>query len=206
MGGVIRVEAEPGIMEIRVATPRDAAALTALHVRNLPHGESDFTQLGGPIVERFYANAIARGVGTAFCAVEGGVVAAFVLVTANVRGLFGRALLAGPRDIAVFGARVSPRGLVGAVRAKLSSRTIVLPDVPEVVYLVVDPPFRGRRLGAALMERADAWFVAEGLRSYDLNVHVDNEAALKTYFKNGQRIVREYRKDGVRTYTLRKDL
>jgi GNAT superfamily N-acetyltransferase len=193
-------------MEIRIATPRDAAALTALHLRSLPHGESDFTQLGAPIVELFYANAVARGVGTAFCAVEDGVVAAFVLVTANVRDLFGRALLAGPRDIAVFAARVSPRGLIGAVRAKLSSHTIVLPDVPEVVYLVVDPPFRGRRLGTVLMERADAWFKAAGLSSYDLNVHVDNEAALKTYFRNGQRVVREYLKDGVRTYTLRKEL
>lgn len=192
-------------MEIRAATPRDAAALAALHMRNLPHGESDFTQLGGLIVERFYANAIARGVGTAFCAVEDGVVAAFVLVTANVRGLFSRSLLAGPRDVATFLARANPSGVLGALRTKLSSRTIVIPTVPEAVYLIVDPAFRGRRLGALLMQRAEEWFVAQGLTYYVLNAHADNEAVLKIHFGNGHRIVREYLKDGVRNYTLRKD-
>ncbi len=193
-------------MEIRTAGPGDARAITGLHMEHLPPSLSDFTQLGGPIVERFYRNAIARQVGTSFYAVEDGVPAGYVLVTANVRDLFNRSLLAGPADVATFLVRANPRGLLSAVRTKVGSGTAVIRQVPEAVYLVVDPKFRGRRLGALLMERADAWFVQEGLSYYELNAHADNEAVLKVHFGNGHRIVREYVKDGVRMYTLRKDL
>ncbi len=193
-------------MEIRAATPSDAPALAGLHMRNLPPGESEFTQLGARIVERFYANAIARGVGTVFCAAGDGVVGGSVLVTINVRDMFGRALLAGPRDVALFVAGAEPRGLVGALAAKLKSRSIVMPAVAEIVYLMVDPGLRGRRLGTQLTERADAWFTAQAVPFYELNVHADNEPALKIYFANGLRVVRKYLKDGVPTYTLRKDL
>ncbi len=193
-------------MTIRTAVPSDAPALAALHMRNLPPGESEFTQLGARIVERFYANAIAREVGTVFCAAENGVIGGSVLITANVRDMFGRALLAGPRDVAVFLARAEPRGLYGALVAKLRARSLVMPAVPEIVYLMVDSALRGRRVGTLLTERADAWFAARGLSFYELNVHADNAAALKIYYANGHRIVREYIKDGVPTYTLRKDL
>jgi ribosomal protein S18 acetylase RimI-like enzyme len=192
-------------MEIRAAAASDAPALAALHMRNLPPGESEFTQLGARVVRRFYANAIARGVGTVFCAVEDGALGGSVLITANVREMFGRALLAGPRDVAVFLASAEPRGLIGALRDKLSSRSIVMPAVPELVYLMVDPALRGRGAGTLLTARADAWFAAQGLPFYELNVHADNVPALKIYFAHGMRIVREYVKDGVPTYTLRKE-
>ncbi len=193
-------------MEIRTAVPGDAEVLTALHMENLPPSVSDFTQLGGAIVRRFYRNAIARGVGMAYLALEDGVPAGYVLVTANVRDLFNRSLLAGPRDVATFLARANPRGLVGALRTKLSSGTMVIREVPEAVYLVVDPKFRGRRVGPLLMERADAWFRQQALSYYELNAHAGNEAVLKVHFGNGHRIIREYVKDGVRMYTLGKEL
>ncbi len=192
-------------MEIRTAVPGDASAITALHMEYLPPGLSDFTQLGGPIVRRFYRNAIARGVGTAFLAVEDGEVAGYVLVTANVRAVFSGALLAGPLDVATFLLRANPRGLVSALRTKIKARTALIPRVPEAVYLIVDPKFRGRRVGALLMDRAEEWFKEQGLSYYELNAHADNEAVLRLHFGNGHRIVRDYVTAGVRAYTLRKD-
>ncbi len=192
-------------MEIRTAVPGDAGAITALHMEHLPPSMSDFTQLGGPVVHRFYRNAVARGVGTAFIAVEDGVAAGYVLVTANVRDVFNGSLLAGPLDVAAFLVRANPGGLVSALRTKVGSRTAIIPQVPEAVYLVVDPRFRGRRIGTLLMERAEEWFRRQGLAYYQLNAHADNETVLRLHFGNGHRIVRDYVKGGVRLYTLRKD-
>lgn len=193
-------------MDIRAARPDDAGAIAALHMTYLPPGESDFTQLGAAIVQRFYRNVIERGCGAVFCAVEGDTVAAYVLVTANIRDLFPCALLAGPRDVAAFLAQAITLGVLRALRTKLTSKTLVLRPVPEAVYLIVDPAFRGRKLGALLMERADRWFVEQGLSFYELNAHADNEAVLKVHYGNGHRKINEFVKDGVRLYTLRKEL
>jgi len=193
-------------VEIREATPSDAPALATLHMRNLPPGESEFTQLGRRVVERFYRNAVARAAAVAFCAVDGGAVCGAVLVTRNVRAMFSRALLLDARDAAIFVASAEPRGLLGAIVTKVRSRAVLMPALPEVVYLMVDARYRNRRIGKLLNARAHAWFLEQRAPFYEVNVHADNDAACRIYFGIGHRVVREYVKDGVTTYTLRKDM
>ena len=50
-------------MKTRPATANDAHAITDIHMRCLPFAVSDFSLLGRAVVERFYKNTIARGLG-----------------------------------------------------------------------------------------------------------------------------------------------
>jgi ribosomal protein S18 acetylase RimI-like enzyme len=190
----------------RLAVPADAPALTALHVETLPSDVSDFTPLGRSVVRRFYANAIARSVATVCVAEESGDLLGFVMITPDIGSLFPRTLLAGAGDILRFVLTANPIGLARAVVAKLSSGTARVPSVAELVYLGVSGRARRKGVGAALMDAAHAAFAAQGIVSYELNVHADNAAAVKLYLGKGLEVTRRYEKGGHGMYNMRRQL
>ena len=198
---------ERASIDIRPASPADAAALAALHAETLPGDVSDFTPLGARVVRRFYANAIARGVARVWVAPgPGGSVAGFVMSTRDIAALFPRALLAGPGDVLRFVLMANPFGLARAALAKLASGTAAVAAVPELVYLAVSPRARGRGLGAALIAAVDEGFRADGIDVYELNVHATNGAAVKLYLGSGFEIARRYTKSGHEMYAMRRRL
>lgn len=188
----------------RLATPADAAAITALHLESLPGDLSDFTPLGARVVHRFYRNSIARAAATVCLAEEDGLPLGFVMITPDISQLFPRSLLAGAGDIAAFVFSANPVGLARAVITKLMSGTATVPSVPEMVYLGVSGKARGRRVAGALMDAAHAEFRAQGIGSYELNVHVDNINAVKLHLSRGLVVVRHYTKGGRAMYNMRK--
>lgn len=193
-------------MTTRIAVPGDAPSLAELHMETLPGDVSDFTPLGRSIVRRFYANAIARGAATVCVAEEDAVLLGFVMITPDISQLFPRTLLAGPGDILSFVFTANPLGLAKAVIAKFSSGTASVPSVPELVYLGVGERARGKGVGAALMDAAHAAFTAQGIPSYELNVHADNVPAVKLYLAKGLEVSRRYEKGGHGMYNMRKQL
>lgn len=195
-----------GSAELRNAAAGDAAEVAAVHMRCLPESASDFTALGRRIVARFYANVIARGLGTVIVGERSGRMVGFVLVTRDVSALFTRSLLDGPRDLAAFLFRVSPLGLLRAVRNKITSGTAQIPTVPELVYLAVDERFRGQGHGATLMDAAEDWFRRAGISYYELNVDSANPPALGLYLAKGMTIKRSYMKHGLAMHTLSRRL
>jgi ribosomal protein S18 acetylase RimI-like enzyme len=190
----------------RIAVPADAPGLAELHMETLPGDVSDFTPLGRSVVRRFYANAIARGAATVCVAEADGAPIGFVMITPDISQLFARALLAGGADIARFVLTANPVGLARAVFTKLTSGTATVPAVPELVYLGVSARARGKGVGAALMDAAHAAFAAQGIESYELNVHADNPAAVKLYLGKGLEVTRRYEKGGHGMYNMRKRL
>ena len=192
-------------MEIRPASVADAAGITALHMKALDPSTSDFTPLGRRIVERFYRNAVTRGLGRAIVAADGDErIGGFVLVTRDVQALFTHSLLDGPADILRFLVLARPQGLLSAALAKLRSGTAAVPAVPELVYLAVDERMRGHGIGRRLMDAAERWFAEAEIGQYELNVHADNGSAFHLYTSHGMRIVRTYVKNGATMHTLRK--
>ena len=197
---------EPPRVNTRLAVPADAPALAELHMETLPGDVSDFTPLGRSVVRRFYANAIARGAATVCVAEESGRLLGFVMITPDISQLFPRTLLAGAGDIASFVFTANPIGLARALVAKLTSGTASVPSVPELVYLGVSGGARGKGVGAALMDAAHAAFTAQGIASYELNVHSDNAPAVKLYLGKGLEVTRRYEKGGHGMYNMRKQL
>ena len=193
-------------MITRLAVRADAPALAELHMETLPGDVSDFTPLGRSVVRRFYANAIGRGAATVCVAEEAGVLLGFVMITPDISLLFPRTLLSGPGDILSFVFTANPVGLAKAVIAKLGSGTASVPAVPELVYLGVSGKARGKGVGAALMDAAHAAFAAQGIASYELNVHADNAPAVKLYLGKGLVVTRRYEKGGHGMYNMRKQI
>lgn len=190
----------------RTATPADAHAIARLHMETLPGDVSDFTPLGAGIVRRFYAQAIARGAATVCVAEEHGQVLGFVMITPDIAQLFPRALLSGLGDIVAFVFGANPVGLAKAVINKFTSGTATVASVPELVYLGVGAASRGKGLGALLMRAAHDAFRAQGISTYELNVHADNPHAVKLYLSHGLTIQRRYEKAGHGLYNMRCDL
>ena len=193
-------------MNTRVAVPADAPALAELHMETLPGDVSDFTPLGRSVVRRFYANASARGAATVCVAEESGRLLGFVMITPDISQLFPRTLLAGAGDIVSFVLTANPIGLARAVFTKFTSGTAAVPAVPELVYLGVSERARGKGVGAALMDAAHAAFAAQGIASYELNVHADNAPAVKLYLGKGLTVTRRYEKGGHGMYNMKKQL
>lgn len=183
-------------MNVRNAIEVDAPAIAALHMVTLPADVSDFTPLGRRLVERLYANAVERRTATVLVAEEQGALAGFVMITPDVAALFSRSLLDGPGDVVRFLLTANPFGLLKAIVAKVRSGTVQVPSVPELVYIGVDARFRGRGVGAALIDGADAAFRGAGIQRYELNVHADNAPAVKLYAAKGFTITRRYEKSG----------
>ncbi len=193
-------------MNVRPATPADAPAIAALHGVTLPGDVSDFTLLGPAIVERFYAQSIVRRTATTIVAEEDGQIAGFVTITADVAAMFPATLLRGVGDALRFLVQAHPVGLARAAVAKFSSGTAQVAAVPELVYLAVDARLRGRGIGAALIDAADAAFLAAGTTRYELNVHADNASAVNLYLGTGFTPARRYEKSGHAMMNLVRDL
>lgn len=198
--------AEPPRVNTRLAVPADAPALAELHMETLPGDVSDFTPLGRSVVRRFYANAIARAAATVCVGEESGRLLGFVMITPDISQLFPRTLLAGTGDIVSFVLTANPIGLAKALLAKLTSGTASVQSVPELVYLGVSGAARGKGVGAALMDAAHAAFAAQGITTYELNVHADNAPAVKLYLGKGLEVTRRYEKGGHGMYNMRKQL
>jgi ribosomal protein S18 acetylase RimI-like enzyme len=192
------------VVTTRIATPDDAPAVAALHMETLPGDVSDFTPLGGRIVRRFYAQAIARGAATVCVAEEGGELLGFVMITPDISQLFPRSLLAGTGDILAFVFGAHPIGLLRAVLTKVTSGTATVPSVPELVYLGVGARARGKGVGGLLMDAAHRAFREQRIEAYELNVHARNEPAVKLYLGKGLVIVRRYEKGGHGMYAMQK--
>lgn len=185
------------MLTTRPATPADAASIAALHMQAFPGSVSDLTPLGGAVVRRFYANVLDRGLARASVALESdGSMLGYVLITRDISAMFQGSLLAGPGDLARFLFTVNPAGLARAVWAKVTSGTASVASVPELVYLAVSASARGRGLGATLMQAAHDEFRTLGIRHYELNVHADNEPAVKLYLAQGLTVARRYEKAG----------
>lgn len=193
-------------MNTRLAVPGDAPALAELHMETLPGDVSDFTPLGRSVVRRFYVNAIGRGAATVCLAEDAGGLLGFVMITPDISQLFQRTLLAGAGDILSFVFTANPVGLAKAVIAKFSSGTASVPSVPELVYLGVSGRARGKGVGTALMDAAHVAFTAQGIASYELDVHADNAPAVKLYLGKGLEVTRRYKKGGHVMYNMRKQL
>ena len=189
-------------MITRLAVRADAPALAELHMETLPGDVSDFTPLGRSVVRRFYANAIGRGAATVCVAEEAGVLLGFVMITPDISLLFPRTLLSGPGDILSFVFTANPVGLAKSVIAKFSSGTASMPAVAELVR----GKARGKGARAALMDAAHAAFAAQGIASYELNVHADNAPAVKLYLGKGLVVTRRYEKGGHGMYNMRKQI
>jgi len=181
----------------RLATPADAPSIATLHLSAFPESVSDLTPLGGRLVRRFYANVLERDLARAILALDaGGTLLGYVLITRDISVMFPGSLLAGPDDVARFLFTVNPAGLARAVWAKLTSGTAQVSAVPELVYLAVSPGARGRGVGAMLMDAAYDEFRRMGISRYELNVHADNEPAVKLYVAKGLWVTRRYEKGG----------
>jgi ribosomal protein S18 acetylase RimI-like enzyme len=137
---------------------------------------------------------------------ESGRLLGFVMITPDISQLFPRTLLAGTGDIVSFVLTANPIGLAKALLAKLTSGTASVPSVPELVYLGVSGAARGKGVGAALMDAAHAAFAAQGITTYELNVHADNAPAVKLYLGKGLEVTRRYEKGGHGMYNMRKQL
>ena len=59
--------------------------------------------------------------------------------------------------------------------------------VGHVITIDVDPEFRRRGIGEALLNAAETHYYKEGIRRMELEVHVDNPAQV-LYFKTGYRV------------------
>ena len=185
------------MLTTRLATSADAPAIAALHLAAFPGSVSDLTPLGGGIVRRFYATALARDLARAILALEAdGTLLGYVLITRDISVMFPGSLLAGLDDVARFLFTVNPAGLASAVWAKLTSGTAQVSAVPELVYLAVSASARGRGVGAMLMDAAYDEFRRMGISRYELNVHADNEPAVKLYVAKGLWVTRRYEKGG----------
>jgi len=191
----------------RLATPADAPGLATLHMQAFPGDVSDLTPLGGEVVQRFYASALERGLARAIVALEAdGSLLGYVLITRDIAAMFPGSLLAGPLDVARFLFTVHPVGFARALWAKFTSGTAQVAAVPELVYLAVGANARGRGVGATLMDAAHTEFRAMGISRYELNVHADNEPAVKLYTAKGLWITRRYVKAGRAMLNMSKSL
>ncbi len=198
---------EPSHVATRLARPADAPALAELHMQAFPADVSDLTPLGAAIVRRFYASALERGLAQAVLATDSlGRVLGYVLVTPDIAAMFPGSLLRGPGDIARFLVSVHPIGFGRALWTKLTSGTAQVAAVPELVYLAVSASARGRGVGAVLMGAAHDEFRRLGIRRYELNVHADNESAVKLYQAQGLTIARRYSKGGRDMFNMVREL
>lgn len=187
----------PPTLTARLAGPGDAPAIATLHMVAFPGSVSDLTPLGSEVVSRFYAHALQRGLAHAVVALDAeGALLGYVLITRDISAMFPGALLAGPEDVARFLLAVNPAGFARALWAKFTSGTAQVAAVPELVYLAVSTNARGRGVGALLMDAAHAEFRRMGISRYELNVHADNEPAVKLYVAKGLWITRRYEKAG----------
>jgi ribosomal protein S18 acetylase RimI-like enzyme len=185
-------------MNLRTATAADAQAIARLHLETLPPGVSDLSPLGEGLVRHFYARAIERGVATVRVAEEDGALLGFVVVTADIATMFPRALLAGPLDVLTFLVKANPIGLVQAFAIKVASKTTTVASFPEIVYMGVSPRARGRGLGRVMMHQGQLALEAAGIHEYQLNVHAENEHALRVHIERGFEVVDWFEKDGKR--------
>src|SRR5260221_365699 len=149
-------------------------------------------------------NAPPRGAARGWVGEGDGAPMGFVMTPPDISRLFARAWLGGGADVARFVLTANPVGLARAVISKLTSGTATVPAVPELVYLGVSARARGKGVGAALMDAAHAAFSAQGIDSYELNVHADNPAAVKLYLGKGLEVTRRYEKGGHGMYNMRK--
>jgi ribosomal protein S18 acetylase RimI-like enzyme len=186
----------------RQADVHDAATVAALHCACLPAEVCDLTRVGRRIVERFYRNAIARGVATVIVAEDETGIGGFVVITGDVGAMFSRSLLDGPGDILRFLVLADPVGLIRSVLVRLRAGVAGIPDEPELVYLGVDGRCRGRGCGAVLMEAAEAAFLHAGIEHYRLDVHAANSPAVRLYRARGLEVSRRYAKGGQQMLTM----
>lgn len=197
----------PPTVTTRPAGAGDAPAIAALHMAAFPGSVSDLTPLGSEVVSRFYANALQRGLAQAVVALEAdGSLLGYVLITRDISAMFPGSLLAGPEDVARFLFAVNPAGFARALWAKFTSGTVQVAAVPELVYLAVSTAARGRGVGALLMDAAHEEFRRMGVSRYELNVHADNEPAVKLYVAKGLWITRRYAKAGHAMLNMSKSL
>ena len=187
---------------LRRATPADAPALARLHLETLPEGVSDLSPLGESLVRHFYTNVLARGISEVRVAEDPNGLLGFVMVTHDISTMFPRALLASLADVVTFVLRSNPFGLLRAAIAKVSSGTATVASAPEIVFMGVGQRGRGRGLGAVLMHQGQSALHEAGFRSYQLNVHADNEHALKIHLARGFEVVRTFEKGGKKIYLM----
>jgi len=197
-----RITPVSAAVNLRVAGTGDAAAITRLHLETLPADLSDLSPLGERLVRHFYARAIERGLVEVRVAEENGELLGFIAVTPDIGTLFPRALLAGPRDLVTFLVLSSPIGLVRAAVAKFTSGTATVPSAPEIVYVGVSARARGRGLGNILVHQGQLALDGRGFREYQLNVHAENEHAIRVYVARGFEIADRYEKAGRRYFRM----
>lgn len=193
-------------MEIKIADINDVDGITLAHMNCLTEELSDFTPLGEKIVRQFYKNSITRDLGTVIVIKDVLGLAGFVMITKDVNILFNKALLGTFRDNLYFIFNANTLSLLKAAIKKITSHTINIPNIPELVYLAVNEQSRGNGYGRLLIDAAENCFRQKNISYYELNVHASNKSAFSLYQSKGFLIKREYFKDGAKMYTLYRKL
>lgn len=81
--------------------------------------------------------------------------------------------------------------------------------IGHVMNLAVDPSYRGRGLGAELLQAGLAYLKGLGARQVELEVRTENEPAIRLYRRFGftiDRLISHYYSDGDDAYLMRKSL
>jgi GNAT superfamily N-acetyltransferase len=98
---------------------------------------------------------------------------------AQRRGL--ELLLASPAQGRILVARDAEQGVVGMVSAQLVISTAIGAPSAWIEDMVILDAFRGRGLGKALLDAAEAWAIAQGAGRIQLLADADNTPALDFY-------------------------
>lgn len=185
---------------IRVGRPDDAPHLAAIHARSLPH--EFLVRLGRGFLDSvFFPSLFASSRVTVHVAERDGERLGFIITRTGLGGILTEMLRHRPVRfvVAAMEAMIRHPSLliecVGVV-AQLTMRAFVKDknaDVAELFLMAVDPDARRWGVGRALIVHSVARLTADGVRSYRVFLHAENDPADRLYAGAGFRNRRTYR-------------
>lgn len=191
---------------LRPAGDGDVAAVAALHARMIAEGF--LSSLGERFLRRLYRRILRSGGSVLLVADAAGSVTGFVAGSSDVSGLFAEfarrdalaAVASSPWRVLRSWRRVLETRRLGGQSARADSGDA------ELLAIAVDPAWRGRGVGGLLVSGLLAALGDGGVRSVDVVVGSDNDAALSMYTRAGFAPVRRLEiHAGVASLLLRHD-
>ena len=196
----------PGALRVEPLAPRHAGAAARLHIAGQP--DTFLTSLGPDVLEAVYAvlpdSSAGFGFAAALADASGGpdVIIGFVSATTSVSRLFADAgLRHACRLLPPLLSRFARRpALIGR-----SLQTVLYPLIvrdqhgerdetaAELLSIMVEQDWRGRGIGAMLLETLVAECAARGVTRLDVTVDADNHGAQRFYDRHGFRLQKSFR-------------